>query len=164
MRSSSFTPRTTGKSPKPRPARVAVTKTIIEGFKKAINALTVQDRGNAEIRDRIKLRQTRPFVAKEQGFLIPKRSVFNRIIGEGSLELDFAIVETKGLEELELPLKMARLKQWCEDMNQAQSEVRYDFVYVDEESFKKYRPSSFAGLVESFREYKDLWQGAGGEG
>ena len=74
------------------------------------------------------------------------------------------IVETKGLEELEPPLKMARLKQWCEDMNQAQSEVRYDFVYVDEESFKKYRPGSFAGLVESFREYKELWQGAGGEG
>jgi type III restriction enzyme len=38
----------------------ATTKMLIESFKKAINALTVQDKGNAEIRDTIKLRQTRP--------------------------------------------------------------------------------------------------------
>jgi type III restriction enzyme len=64
------------------------------------------------------------------------------------------IVETKGLEELDVPLKMARLKQWCEDVNQAQHAVRFDFVFVDEESFQKYRPKSFADLVNSFREYK----------
>ena len=68
-------------------SELAATKTIIERFKKAINALTVQDKGNAEIRDRIKLRETRPFVAKEQGFLIPKKSVFNRIIGDSGFEL-----------------------------------------------------------------------------
>ena len=66
------------------------TKTIIEGFKKAINALTVSDRGDAEIRDRISLRDTRPFVAKDQAYLIPKLSVFNRIIGDGGFELEFA--------------------------------------------------------------------------
>jgi type III restriction enzyme len=49
------------------------TKTLIETFKKAINALTIQDKGDAEIRDTIKLRQTRPFVATEQGYLIPKK-------------------------------------------------------------------------------------------
>ncbi|MBI1832727.1 MAG: hypothetical protein HYR84_14900, partial [Planctomycetes bacterium] len=64
------------------------------------------------------------------------------------------IVETKGREELDVPLKMARLKQWCEDINQAQQEVRYDFVYVDEESFRKYQPRSFADVVKSFLEYK----------
>ena len=53
-------------------SELAATKTIIETFKKAINALTVQDKGDAEIRDPIKLRQTRPFVAKDQGFLIPE--------------------------------------------------------------------------------------------
>ena len=42
-------------------------KTIIETFKKKINELTVLDKGSAEIRDYIKLRQTRPFVVKEQG-------------------------------------------------------------------------------------------------
>ena len=47
-------------------------------------------KGNAEIRDRIKLRNTRPFVAKDQTFMIPKLSVFNRIIGDSGFELEFA--------------------------------------------------------------------------
>ena len=36
------------------------------------------------------LRQTRPFVAKDQGYLIPKKSVFNKIIGDHNFELLFA--------------------------------------------------------------------------
>ncbi len=64
------------------------------------------------------------------------------------------IVETKGREEIDLPLKMARLKQWCEDINQAQQDVRYDFVYVDEESYRRFRPRSFADVITAFRGYK----------
>ncbi|HWR21197.1 MAG TPA: hypothetical protein VN444_04975 [Verrucomicrobiae bacterium] len=64
------------------------------------------------------------------------------------------IVETKGQEELDVPLKMERLRQWCEDINRVQSDVTYDFVYVDEESFEKYKPTLFRQLVEGFREYK----------
>jgi type III restriction enzyme len=184
-------------------SELAPTKMVIESFKQAINALTIQDKGNAEIRDTIKLRQTRPFVTKDQGYIVPAKSVFNRIIGDSHLELLFArfledcpdvqayaknylavhfkldyvnadgdisnyypdfmvklsgkhtvIVETKGLEDLDVPLKMARLRQWCEDINGIQSDVKYDFVYVDEESFKKYEPKSFAGLLGGFREYK----------
>jgi type III restriction enzyme len=71
-------------------SELAATKTVIENFKKAINALTVKDKGDAEIRDTIKLRQTRPFVAKEQSYLVPKKSVFNRVIGDSNLELAFA--------------------------------------------------------------------------
>jgi len=183
----------------------AATKTLIETFKKAINALTVQDKGNAEIRDTIKLRQTRPFVAKDQGYLIPKKSVFNKIIGDSHFELLFArfledcddvvsyaknylavhfkldyvnadgdisnyypdfmvklpdnkivIVETKGQEDLDVPLKMGRIRQWCEDVNCVQSDVAYDFVYVDEESFEKYKPKSFLQLIDGFREYKGI--------
>ena len=63
-------------------SEVAATKTIIETFKKAINELTIKDKGDAEIRDTIKLRQTRPFVADDQGYLIPKKSIFNKIIGD----------------------------------------------------------------------------------
>lgn len=180
------------------------TKTLIETFKKQINALTIKDKGDARIQDTIKLRKTRPFVAKEQGYLVPRKSVFNKIIGDSHLELLFAkfldecedvvsyvknyfavnfrldyvnasgdisnyypdfivkksekeiyIVETKGQEDLDVPLKMERLKQWCADINKAQSAVRYDYVYVDEESFNKYQPKSLASLVTSFREYKD---------
>ena len=184
-------------------SEVAATRTLIETFKKAINALTVQDKGDAEIRDTIKLRQTRPFVAKDQGYLIPKKSVFNRIIGDSHFELLFAsfledcadvisyaknylavhfkldyvnadgdisnyypdflvklspkqifIVETKGQEDLDVPLKMQRLRQWCEDINRVQTEVKYDFVYVDQENFEKYKPGSFREMTENFREYK----------
>ncbi len=184
-------------------SELAATKTVIETFKKGVNALTVQDKGDAEIRDTIKLRQTRPFVAKEQGYLIPKKSIFNKIIGDSHFELLFAgflegcddvisyaknylavhfkldyvnadgdisnyypdflvklsdrkmfIVETKGREDLDVPRKMARLRQWCEDINRVQSEVAYDFVYVDEEGFGKYKPASFRQLVDGFREYQ----------
>ena len=69
---------------------MAATRTILESFKKAINALTVRERGDAEIRDHIKLRETRPFVVKEQGYVVSKKSVFNRTIGDSRLELEFA--------------------------------------------------------------------------
>ena len=50
---------------------------------------------------------------------------------------------------------MQRLRQWCEDINRIQSDVEYDFVYVDEEGFEKYKPTSFRGLVSGFTEYKE---------
>lgn len=65
------------------------------------------------------------------------------------------VVETKGQEDLDVPLKMERLRQWCEDTNSAQSEANFDFVYVDEESFEKYKPKSFSQLTSSFVEYKE---------
>jgi type III restriction enzyme len=185
-------------------SELVATKTIIETFKKAINALTVKEKGDAEIRDTIKLRQTRPFVAKDQEYLVSKKSVFNRIIGDSHFELLFArfledcddvvsyaknyfavhfkldyvnadgdisnyypdfivktspkniyIVETKGEEDLDVPLKMQRLRQWCEDINRVQSNVTYDFVFVDQESFEQYKPTSFRQLVDGFREYKE---------
>ena len=184
-------------------SELAATKTILETFKKAINALTIQDKGEAEIRDRIRLRQTRPFVAKDQGYLIPKKSVFNKIIGDSHFELLFArflddcddvvafaknylavhfkldyvkadgdisnyypdflvklaeneicLVETKGQEDLDVPLKMERLRQWCDDINHVQADVRYGFIYVDEEGFKRYKPTSFRRLMDGFREYQ----------
>lgn len=64
------------------------------------------------------------------------------------------IVETKGIEDMDVPLKMERLKQWCKDINQAQSDIVYDFVYVDQEGFDKYAPRSFDDLMNGFREYK----------
>ncbi len=64
------------------------------------------------------------------------------------------IIETKGQEDLDVPLKMNRLKQWCEDVNKSQKEILVDYVFVDEESFHKYSPSSFEQLVNTFEEYK----------
>jgi len=64
------------------------------------------------------------------------------------------IVETKGQGDLDVPPKMERLKQWCEDINRVQSKAIYDFVFVDDEGFTRYKPSSFAQLFEGFRKYK----------
>jgi type III restriction enzyme len=69
------------------------------------------------------------------------------------------IIETKGREELDVPQKMARLKQWCADATaagKADGGAAYGFVYVDEESFRKHKPTSFAGLVKSFVEYQGV--------
>jgi len=71
-------------------SELEATKTIIETFKKEINALTVLDKGEAEVRDTIKISKCRPFVAKDQGYLIPKKSPFNKIIGDSHFELEFA--------------------------------------------------------------------------
>lgn len=180
-------------------SELEATKTIIENFKKHINALTVLDKGEAEIRDYIKISKVRPFVAKEQGFLIPQKSVFNKIIGDSHFELEFAsflekcpdiisyaknyfavhfridyknadgfisdfypdfivklsakeiwIVETKGREDLDDLLKIARLKQWCEDVNSAQKKVKYNWLYIRQEGYEKYRPDSFAKLIDLF--------------
>ena len=65
-------------------------RTLVETFKTAINDLTVQDRGTTEIRDTIKLSKTRPYLVKEQAYLVPKKSLFNKIVGDSGLELDFA--------------------------------------------------------------------------
>jgi type III restriction enzyme len=64
------------------------------------------------------------------------------------------IVETKGQEDLDVPLKIQRLRQWCEDINRVQTEAEYDFVYIDQESFEQYKPASFRQLIANFREYK----------
>jgi type III restriction enzyme len=67
------------------------------------------------------------------------------------------VIETKGREELELPGKMARLRQWCADATEASTAAggpAFRFVFVDQKSFETHRPSSFAGLADTFREYQ----------
>ena len=184
-------------------AEPPATKTVIETFKRAINDLTIRDKGEAQISETIRLRDMRPFVVKEQSYLTSEKSIFNRITGDNQLELDFAsfldkcpdvvsfaknyfgvgfkldyvkadgnianyypdffvksrdgrviVAETKGREDVDVEPKTHRLAQWCEDINTVQSDVVYDFVYVDEDSFRGYTPRTFQQLLEGFREYK----------
>ncbi|MDE0044117.1 MAG: DEAD/DEAH box helicase family protein, partial [Candidatus Poribacteria bacterium] len=184
-------------------SEVAATKTVFDTFKRAINDLTVRDTGDTKISDTIKLRSTRPFVVKDQPYVISKKSVFNRITGDNKLERDFAtflencpdvlsyaknyfavnfkldyvkadggianyypdfivrladgsviIAETKGKEDTDVAPKMHRLAQWCDDVNNIQRDASYDFVYVDEDSFRTYNPRTFQQLLEGFTEYK----------
>ncbi len=67
-----------------------VRRTIVSTFKEAINNLTIRDKGTTEIRDRIKISKVRPFIVKDQPYLVPTKSVFNKIIGDSQLELQFA--------------------------------------------------------------------------
>ena len=180
------------------------TKTIIENFKKEINNLTVVDKKEVDIMNYLKVSQSRPFVAKEQSFIIPKKSVFNKIVSDKSgFELRFAsflencediisyaknyqsihfkidyqkasgeisdyrpdflvkisekeivIVETKGREDENDIKKIKRLYQWCEDVNQAQKKIQFSALYIKEEEYKKYKPSSFSELKSLFEDSK----------
>ena len=185
-------------------SELVATKTIIETFKKGINDLTIRDKRDAEISDTIKLRHTRPFVVKDQTYLVPQKSVFNKITGDSHFELEFAsflenspdvvsyaknyyavhfkldyvtadgdianyypdflvkltdgrviVAETKGREDLDVPPKINRLRQWCEDVNRTNSDVAYDFVYVDAEGFDKYQPKTFRELFDGFGAYRE---------
>ena len=73
------------------------------------------------------------------------------------------VIETKGLEDLDDPLKIKRLKQWCVDVNATQKNVKFDFVYVDQDAFDMFTQdggkfkgqlNSFADLVKFFTAYK----------
>ena len=59
-------------------------------FKKAIDELTVTDKGTAEVKNYISLKSAKPKIAENQSFLIPKKSVFNKIIGDNAFELEVA--------------------------------------------------------------------------
>jgi len=174
-----------------------VRRTIIEEFKRQINKLTVVDRGEAEIASYIKVSNTKSFVVKQQDVLAPKKSVFNRIIGDSHFELEFAafldkcddvisfaknymaigfkleyqnakgeisnyfpdflvktkqnelwIVETKGLEDVDVEPKRKRLQQWVQDVNRQQSKIKVAELFVPQEQFEKYRPVNFAELIK----------------
>jgi type III restriction enzyme len=181
-------------------SEVEVTRTLVETFKTAVNALTVQDRGTTEIRGTIKLSSTRPFLVQEQHFLVPKKSLFNRVVGDSNFELQFAafldacedivafvknsqstqfrieyrnadggianyypdflvkvskaevwIIETKGREDLDDPLKWERLKQWCEDATaQSREATKFHPLFVSEADWEKYQPQKFSQLAKLF--------------
>ncbi|MYB94478.1 type III restriction endonuclease subunit R [Candidatus Poribacteria bacterium] len=184
-------------------SELPATKTVMETFKYAINDLTIQDRGDAQLSETTRVQDARPFMVKEQDYLVPQKSVLNRITGDLHFELEFAaflencpdvvsyaknyfalhfkldyinadgdisnyypdflvkltdgqiiVVETKGWEDLDVPLKMQRLSQWCEDVNKITPDVDYDFVYVDQEGFDVYTPQTFQQLIDGFTEYK----------
>ncbi len=181
-------------------SELEVTKTIIETFKKEINALTVKDVGDTEIKNYIKISDSRPFVVTDRAYLITKKSAFNRIVGDSQFELEFAdflerlgddeiisfaknyyeihfkidyknadgtiayyypdffvkvndktvfIIETKGREDLDDPLKIKRLAQWCDDANVRQNKIIYKMLYVKQESWDKYKSRKWSDLVST---------------
>jgi type III restriction enzyme len=71
-------------------SEIEAKQTIYLTFKKAIDSLTISDKGTAEVRNYIKLSNTKPIVVNNQQYFPPKKSVFNKIIGDSHFELEFA--------------------------------------------------------------------------
>ena len=134
--------------------------------------------------------------------MIPKKSLFNKIIGDSELELEFAnflescddiisyvknyfavnfkidyqnhkgeisnyypdfivkrneteiyIIETKGLEDLDVPLKIERLDQWCKDVNAKNTEITFHWLFVKDDEFREKIPRNFQELIKRFYKY-----------
>ena len=61
------------------------------------------------------------------------------------------IVETKGIEDVNVEHKDKRIKLWCEDaINLIKS--KWAFIRVDQEDFEKYRFNSIKELVSTFKD------------
>ncbi|MBI1815340.1 MAG: DEAD/DEAH box helicase family protein [Deltaproteobacteria bacterium] len=181
-------------------SEIEVTRAVMETFKTAVNALTVQDKGTTEIRDTIKLSRTRPYVVNDQPYVVPRKSIFNKVVADRSgFELEFAafldgcddiisfvknnrstafrieyrtadggianyypdfvvkeaesdiwLIETKGREDLDDPLKWARLCQWCEDATAKEQTRRFRPLFVRQETWEQYRPKTFEQLRAAF--------------
>jgi type III restriction enzyme len=183
-------------------SEVEYIKLIKDEFKKAINELTVQDRGDTEIKNYIKISEARPFVVNDKSFLIPKKSVFNRIVGDSNFELAFAdflercddiisyaknfqnkeanalrieyknaegfiatyypdffvkkndktvfIVETKGREDEDDKIKFERLQKWCKDVNDRQSKMVYQALYIRQDEWEENKAKNFGEIVRLF--------------
>ena len=69
------------------------------------------------------------------------------------------IVETKGLEDLDVAPKWMRLVQWCKDANEVAGDSQtYTPLYIPEDDFDELAPhiKSFAQLFEVFSQFEPL--------
>lgn len=178
-------------------SEIEATRTLVETIKAAVNALTVQDTGTTEVRGSIRLAKTRPFLVREQPFLVPTKSIFNKVVGDSQFELEFAafldgcpdivsfvknnqstsfrieyqnadgsianyipdflvkqteshiwVIETKGREDLDDPLKWERLQQWCADATtHDEADRTFSPLFVRQEDWDQYKPTHFHNLL-----------------
>jgi type III restriction enzyme len=176
---------------------------LFESFAEAINRLTLVDSGTSTVISQIKLSKTRPAVVSNQAFMVSKKTIFNRVIGDSNLELRFAqyldklpdvrafakntkavhffmeyvnatgeishyypdfivkattgeifIVETKGLQDLDVLPKWRRLVQWCVDATStSEMGTRFTPIFLSEEDFGEIesRITTMRELVEVTR-------------
>lgn len=160
---------------------------LFETFADAINKLTLVDAGTSTVISEVKLSKTRPVVVNNQPYVVSKKTVFNRIVGDSNLELRFAqfldsakdvqafakntrsvhfymeyitatgeishyypdfivrdasgqiyIIETKGLQDLDVVPKWNRLVQWCEDATStSENGQSYIPLFISEEDFNE---------------------------
>lgn len=71
-------------------SEIEATRTLLETLKAGVNQLVIQDKGTTELKSAIKMSSVRPYLVKDQAYLHPKKSVFNRVVGDSDFELEFA--------------------------------------------------------------------------
>jgi type III restriction enzyme len=72
-------------------SEIEAIRTISEVFKEEINKLTVYDKGEAKIFDTIKISHSKSFIVPyTDEYIVPKKSVFNKIIFDSHFEYEFA--------------------------------------------------------------------------
>lgn len=182
-------------------SRKEVSKTILDTFIYYVNNITTSVITEPKIMTWKSVADTKPFIVKEQGYVVPQKSVFNKIIGDSGFELSFAerlerynditsyaknylaiqyyiqyqdrngkiskyypdflvktsentiyVIETKGNADLDVPLKLKRLKEWCIDVNSKENQITYVPLYVEQEKYEKYQVNSFIELVNMFKD------------
>ena len=173
---------------------------LFEAFAEAINKLTLVDAGTTEVISEISIAKTRPTVVSNQEYVVSKKTLFNRVIGDSHLELRFAqfldhakdvqsfaknsqsvhffmeyvsstgeishyypdfivrsndgrvyIIETKGLQDLDVLPKWKRLVQWCADASSVrEAKTSYRPLFITEEDFNEMeaKTHSLEQLVE----------------
>jgi type III restriction enzyme len=186
-------------------SRREVSKTILDTFIYYVNNITTSIVSEPKIMTWNSVADTNPFIVKEQGYVVPQKSVFNKIIGDSGFELSFAeklewcsdivsytknylavqyhiqyqdrngkiskyypdflvktsdtkiyVIETKGNADLDVPLKLARLKEWCSDVNSQQNQITYIPLYVEQEKYEKQPINSFNELIRLFEHELDF--------
>jgi type III restriction enzyme len=165
---------------------------LFEMFASAINELTLVDVGTSALVSETKISHTRPVVVSNQEYVVSKKTIFNRIVGDSHLELRFAqyldqakdvqsfvkntlsvhffmeyvtasgeishyypdfivrttggtiyIVETKGLQDIDVLPKWKRLTKWCSDAAAADSSGRtFIPLFVSETDFNEIEKSA----------------------
>ena len=182
-------------------SRKEVSKTIRDTFIYYVNNITTSIVPEPKIMTWKSVADTNPFIVKEQGYVVPQKSVFNKIIGDSGFELNFAeklenfddiisyaknylalqyyiqyqdrngkiskyypdflvktsdnevyIIETKGNADLDVPLKLKRLKEWCDDVNSQENKIKYIPLYVEQEKYEKQPINSFTELINLFKD------------
>ena len=57
---------------------------------------------------------------------------------------------------MDVPQKLARLEEWCKDVNAGQRRFKFDWLFIDEEGFDRYKANTFAELVGAIGGNKKL--------
>jgi len=63
-------------------------------------------------------------------------------------DMQHLVIETKGREDIDVPLKDRRIRAWCQDATNL-TKSKWSFIRVDQEAFEKFRFNSLSELVSA---------------